>query len=114
MQYSPALIAAPVRGLAASPAHVHLQNASKVKLGAPCVSALDSSADLYRALADYYMRAFLTIRGRAVTVVRVVVVQRAVRVDVAHVVRVAGVRRPQPPTDTDAYSVQLDAALFGC
>ena len=43
------------------------------------------------------MRALLTIRRRAVPVVRVVVVLRARRVDVPRVVRVAGVRRTQPP-----------------
>ena len=38
-----------------------------------------------------------TIRRRAVPVVRVVVVLRARSVDVPRVVRVAGVRRTQPP-----------------
>ena len=36
--------------------------------------------------------AFLTIRDRAVAIVRIVVVQRPVSIDIAHVVRVRGVR----------------------
>lgn len=45
----------------------------------------------------YYKLAILTIRGRAVGVVRVVVVQRTVGIHVAHVVRVRCIRRTQPP-----------------
>lgn len=47
---------------------------------------------------------YLTIRRRAVPVVRVVVVLRARRVDVPRVVRVAGVRRTQPPVAGRSYN----------
>lgn len=45
-----------------------------------------------------------TIRRRAVPVVRVVVVLRARSVDVTRVVRVAGVRRTQPPVAGRSYN----------
>jgi len=55
-------------------------------LTTPCVSALIS---VFRLTL---VRAILTIRGGAVTVVGIVVVQRAVRVHKTHVVRVPRVR----------------------
>ncbi len=49
------------------------------------------------SLWAYFKRAFLTIRGDAISIVRVVVVERTRSVDVANVVRVADVRGTQPP-----------------
>ena len=54
----------------------------------------------------------LTIRGDAVRVVRVVVVDRAVRVHVTHVVRVAGVRGAQPLSSIVDPDLDLLVFLF--
>ncbi len=71
---------------------------------APCVSALLWSF-------DYLIRAFLTIGGGSVTIVRVVVVQRAVRVHVALVVGVPRVGRTEPAvtrnTEPDRIAITL-------
>ena len=57
-----------------------------------CVAQISALALIVRGEAPTLSGHFLTIRRRAVPVVRVVVVLRARRVDVPRVVRVAGVR----------------------
>ena len=51
----------------------------------------------FQGVTLYFKQAILTIHRLRVRVVRIVVVQGAVRVHVTHVVRVPGVRRPQEP-----------------
>ncbi|MEG1264713.1 MAG: hypothetical protein RSE59_10850, partial [Clostridia bacterium] len=64
------------------------------RTAAPCVVSLISGRDV--AKTPYFNLDIPTIRRHAVAVHRVVVVERARRVDNAHVVRVAGVRGAQP------------------
>jgi len=59
----------------------------RVRIAVPCVSAL-ISADYQPTL----IRAFLTIGGNSVTVVRIVVVDVTRSIDIADIVTVTGVR----------------------
>ena len=68
-------------------------------LTVPCVCCTDFGS--YELTLSGQLR---TIRRRAVPVVRVVVVLRARSVDVPRVVRVAGVRRTQPPVAGRSYN----------
>ena len=84
-------------------------------LSVPCVSSTDfSPCPDHQGEARTLSGHFLTIRRRAVPVVRVVVVLRARRVDVPRVVRVAGVRRTQPPVAGRSYNASpFINRLFG-
>ena len=63
---------------------------------------------------DYFIRAILTIGGDAVAVVRVVVVQRAVRVHVALVVGVPRVRRTEPAVTRNTEPDRIAITLYLC
>ena len=63
---------------------------------------------------DYFIRAILTIGGDAVAVVRVIVVQRAVNIRNALVVRVPRVGRPQPAVTRNTEPDRIAITLYLC